>query len=468
VAISAIAISAQKAGDKPVDPDVIEINKESFLVFPEQFVMQGKVTEFVWSEDGEYLLAIREENEPQDLTFVKELKQGGTGAPQIGAVWLTLWSKQTRKCTDLMRLPDREHASFNITCLRGKPVAYVLLSSGALPPKNLLVDFEHKKAIALQPLPEEVFPSRKASPKTPYMIQVLHPAQFPPAASPAGGAQPPKPPRILQSWDANGRKIAETVLPDNVEYGLDYWSKDGKYLILPHKRQRVTETMADGSTKLVNAEVDAKAYPCTALTVPDLRSSAITADLNELFELDRRGSTAGAYQQSHKFKVSGKEHSVQGLWLGNMEKTGVALALLTAGKQIGSASLAPSNTGVAFTRNGDLFVCPMLKIDKDDLAKYLALKGERETTDRAKSVAIAMAMYAADSDDLFPLGGDPSEAVNPYLKDPSILNGFVYTFAGGELPKDKSPADIQLGYITGPGGRAFIYADGHVRWEPKG
>jgi len=465
---AAVAIGAPKASDKSVEPEIIEIAKQSYLVFPEQFAMPGKVSEFAWSDDGQFLIAIRSETESQDLAFEQELKQGGTANPQIGAVWLSIWSKQTRKCTDLMRLPDGEHASLSVTCLHGKPVAYVLVDSGGLPTRNLLVEFERKKVSVLPPLPEGASPFRQASPKSPYLVQVLYLPQAPQAVMPAGGPEPPKPPRILQTWDALGRKVAETVLPDDNQYGMDLWSKDGKYLIIPHKRQREQKTMADGSTKLVLVEVDPKAYPCTAYTIPDLRKSTISVNLNELLETDRQEPTVSAYEQSHKFKASGKERSVQGLWLESKVETGAALAFLTAGKQIGSAMLSPTNTGVAFTRNGDLFVCPMLKVDAKDLEKYLAAKAQKELMDRAKTVATGMAMYAADYDDSYPLAGDPSEAVNPYLKDPSLIDGFVYTFGGGELSKDANPSEVQLGYITGPGGRAIVFADGHVKWEPKG
>jgi hypothetical protein len=41
----------------------------------------------------------------------------------------------------------------------------------------------------------------------------------------------------------------------------------------------------------------------------------------------------------------------------------------------------------------------------------------------------------------------------------------VYTFGGGSLASIDAPAETIIGYVTGPGGRAAIYADGHVKWQ---
>ena len=64
------------------------------------------------------------------------------------------------------------------------------------------------------------------------------------------------------------------------------------------------------------------------------------------------------------------------------------------------------------------------------------------------------------------------DAAGPYLKNPSVFenpgtgdNGFVYSYGGPTgLAQITSPATTQLGYVSGPGGRAIIWADGHVTW----
>lgn len=46
-------------------------------------------------------------------------------------------------------------------------------------------------------------------------------------------------------------------------------------------------------------------------------------------------------------------------------------------------------------------------------------------------------------------------------------SAFEYTFRGaqiGSLPDD-ARAKLELGFVRGPGGKALIYADGHVKWQ---
>jgi len=45
--------------------------------------------------------------------------------------------------------------------------------------------------------------------------------------------------------------------------------------------------------------------------------------------------------------------------------------------------------------------------------------------------------------------------------------GFSFALSGEKLSSITNPADTILGYVTGPGGRAIIYVDGHVKWEPS-
>ena len=85
----------------------------------------------------------------------------------------------------------------------------------------------------------------------------------------------------------------------------------------------------------------------------------------------------------------------------------------------------------------------------------------------AKQAALALIMFANDTDDTYPSQDvDLRGKLGPYLKDPSLLDKFTYTFAGGSANSIDRPAETQIGYVSGPGGRAVAYADGHVKWIP--
>ena len=40
-------------------------------------------------------------------------------------------------------------------------------------------------------------------------------------------------------------------------------------------------------------------------------------------------------------------------------------------------------------------------------------------------------------------------------------------YLGGKLNEVNNPAETELGYVTAPGGRAVLYANGHVVWKKE-
>ena len=50
------------------------------------------------------------------------------------------------------------------------------------------------------------------------------------------------------------------------------------------------------------------------------------------------------------------------------------------------------------------------------------------------------------------------------MKNRDLMNDFNYTFKGGDLANVEDPANTELGFVVGPGGRAVVYVDGHAKW----
>ncbi len=151
-------------------------------------------------------------------------------------------------------------------------------------------------------------------------------------------------------------------------------------------------------------------------------------------------------------------------------------ALFRAGEEIaliaGDVTRAEPNrqmTGVAYVSQGMVFVRPMAEMP---LAAYLEAKEAADRTklvSNAKQVATGMMIYAADNDDNLPSNqGKWQDGLIPYLKDRSLMDGFVMVFKGGNMLKVEDPANTILGYIPGKGGRAVAYVDGHVKWIKDG
>lgn len=120
---------------------------------------------------------------------------------------------------------------------------------------------------------------------------------------------------------------------------------------------------------------------------------------------------------------------------------------------------------VAYIVGGALLYRPIVKTDLKT-AEALASEIDRiAKVNQAKQVGLGFMLAASDHDDVFP-GADWYDAVMPYVKDRAVLEGFVRTFEGRDLKNVKDPANTPLGFISGRGGRAIVYVDTSVKWEP--
>ncbi len=131
------------------------------------------------------------------------------------------------------------------------------------------------------------------------------------------------------------------------------------------------------------------------------------------------------------------------------------------------AFLAQGDKFVAYIVNGTVFTRQIVELT---LAQYEQMRdgaARAETLSKAKQVALGLMMLAADNDDTISADFKLSDLA-PYLRNNSILEGFVMVFTGGSLRDVKDPANTVLGYTEGPGGRAVAYMDGHVKWEKTG
>ncbi len=131
---------------------------------------------------------------------------------------------------------------------------------------------------------------------------------------------------------------------------------------------------------------------------------------------------------------------------------------------------------IFYRANGALFAAPLVRMSRTAFLKQQEDALKTAAIQNAKQVGLAMLMYAMDYDEsLPPSGGDVQQIVNPYLKTDSVFqdpltgnNAFTLLYKETNIGKlfEQKPMG-QIGYIAGPGGRAIIHADGHVKWEPN-
>ncbi len=130
--------------------------------------------------------------------------------------------------------------------------------------------------------------------------------------------------------------------------------------------------------------------------------------------------------------------------------------------------LSPKLNAVQYESQGNLMVRPITIVSLEALkrARFVALKVK--LLNQAKQIGLAIIMNSGDNNDMYPSNqGNWQAGISPYLMDPSVMNGFNYTFGGGSATAIESPATTEMGYFDGPGGRAVVYTDGHAKWVPN-
>jgi prepilin-type processing-associated H-X9-DG protein len=133
--------------------------------------------------------------------------------------------------------------------------------------------------------------------------------------------------------------------------------------------------------------------------------------------------------------------------------------------------VSPRNDAVAYQNGEGVFVIPLIAVPTATLKKARDEAQIAELLNDGKQIALAAVIWGQDHDNSFPAAGsDLGALISDSLKDPAILNGnggFQYTFDGGPMANVERPSETPLGYYNGPGGRAYVFVDGHVKWVPN-
>jgi hypothetical protein len=263
------------------------------------------------------------------------------------------------------------------------------------------------------------------------------------------------------------------------------WLSDGKTVY----SDRVIEKDAAGKLKirkaltLVNLETG-------EVTQPDkLPVNTRSEDTKEASSLRKPWAIDIANEKATIQNATGKAQATSALWIRSLqaaqkEKTTpmppmngpISLdSLLIATNAHKELDLAIENTAaILFTRDGSLCAAPIFRMPAQAFEDSLRGIQRTATMKNAKQIGVAILMYTQDYDDTFPIPGDGvKDVTSPYLKNPSVFEnpgtgelGFVYSYNGStSLSSVGQPSTTQLGYVSGPDGRAVIWADGHVTWE---
>jgi hypothetical protein len=169
--------------------------------------------------------------------------------------------------------------------------------------------------------------------------------------------------------------------------------------------------------------------------------------------------------RSQEITLAGSVERISPVWLEGSAKSESPRALLAADGA--DVTLQPDSSGALYTAQSSLWFTPFLKTGK---AYFLAARTAAQKAvviSNAKQLGLAAIMYSQDNDETLPGPDGIQDKLSPFLNNDRLFAGFTYTYPGGTLAEIAAPAETILGYVAGPGGRAVIYVDGHVKWAPN-
>ena len=241
-------------------------------------------------------------------------------------------------------------------------------------------------------------------------------------------------------------------LPDGSSANAAFWSEDGTRGYIVFKSQ--DESGKPKSTWYNFAIATGKLTPVDRPTPTDLYQGQQHGGLISV-RIVTQPSTDGK-----------STANLAALWLETADPDSQNRLLLAGDASEGEVN--HTSDCASYITQGSLYVRPISEVPKRRYTEALVVFNRSELLHQVRDDGLALIMYAADYDDIFPSSqANLSSILDPYLKDSSLLAGFVYTYPGGPISNITDPSNTQIGYVDGGDGRAIVYADGHAKWVPK-
>ena len=452
----ATAFLLQQAATKPsifefIDPhrDVVASAKGAFALMPPELVDSEDVSQSSWSTDGSFLMYEKDVYRPS-INDSLEL----TNTPDDVEQYIYFWDSRTHKKSLALSLGPHQGKFDQAIWLTGANIALVVMrqSFPSSPDRKLPVD--HYSVLRVVPgsnqpqvlLEDEVKPNDpgvaiQPSPTT--ALALVYKIAFNPEEATSRARQ------ISSLVVDNGSRLLNVKGTDPAS--IITFGPTGKPIYLspepnaPKGRRKLLAFPIDEKTGDIGPE-DIKGYRPAG---EEARPAAIAIETTKLAATNQKVSK-----------------DLKMVWLSSTTPSDQPRAFVAG--EADQSCLSPALNAVSFRSQGSLFVRELVSFSLD---KYLVVRNEvakRDAMNHAKSVGTGILMYAADMDDKAPTSKEFATAIQPYLRNSDVLNGFSYTYTGGPLDKLPDASKTALGYTEGPGGRAMVYADGHVRWIPNG
>ena len=433
--------------------------KSAYLALPPELVAEPVVVGLNVSNGGRYALAQRMRLVTKPEVLAQAVAQAGAVIPNPQTeVSLVLWDSNTHRSTVVWHADAEEMHLVNVAWMPAAEVAFVQV---------------------IQSVP--VHPEQPQGEKTwrPMLLRIAPPTsradvvdlsslgqitQLSFDSSPTAALTLVRAARTdgdhrttsLSLLDSAGRFGSQVNLPPNAEVASIRWSRSNQPLI------SVVSPTPDGkgivATWLtMNTRTgELSPLPNPPKTAKD--AAEMAADPKPVAALPLRLKTAHVnVKEAETTQTAGL------LWLESVSKSEKPRILLSSDSTGGH--LMARGRMALFQSQGAVWATPLLPIDRAVYTKLMEQADRTVTMSNAKQAALTLILFAQDNDNILPSGDGLADKLAAYAPDPSILNGFNYTYPGGPIGDIAHPAETVIGTMTGTSGQATIYADGHVTWR---
>ncbi len=434
--------------------NLILTEKEAIAMLPPEVVSGPMVSRALWSPDGRYLLVVR-----QDMQLTPQLLRRALTAPASawdqtpppGQTRVILWDTRARLADEVWKMPMFVHHLEDIQWLPGTDQALALIRQTPQPtPENP----SPKTSYGLLRINgatgrSQLFNLSDEQGVDPWITLSVSPAHPVAILRQTSMNAPPDRQQVVFYQLREGRRVGAGIVgPQETAISEVVWSADGAQPYL-----RVTQISRDRK-------------PVESLYALDFRAGQLKRleSAPRLYAYRPPEPPLRLKTSAQTLKEGGIQRPVTSLWLESGAQSESPRALVCADSSQGWIS--PKGDQILYISQGAAFVTSLFRFSREEFEQARNAARKAQAISNAKQIALAAQMYAQDHDENLPSGGgDIKGLLAPYLKNPSLLENLVYTHGGGPLAAIERPAETELGYVRGPGGRAILYADGHVKWK---
>ncbi|MCH8978718.1 MAG: hypothetical protein IH945_05685 [Armatimonadetes bacterium] len=436
-----------------VVPDVLVSGERALAVHRAELIIGQDVTQSTISDDGRYVVALR-------MTPSGQGARLGQPAAAPSKIDLVVWDSRNKTIREIGLPTNLFKRRVSIRWLTGSHVCAVEYTV-ELPPeaagRNRYVYYRERQVIILllnadNGRTTRVFASDpdktsafqlEVSPTVPRAVvtEIKRLSAF------AGDDEV-----TISVIRPNGSREHETRLPDDYHFSSlrTAWTPDGRTLLL-----EILKTPEGGGRfvpRVLHYDLASGEYYDVKGPVPTYKPSRTQRDIDIVY---RAAST----------EQRGVTKPIRSWWLTSMDDPDAVPVIIAEHAEF--ARLSPDERYALYRFKGAMFVRQIEHLTAQQYRQFLTDQVKKETMQKAKQVALALLMYAADYDDEITTALNFPKDVLPYMRSFDTAEGFVYTFTGGLLTDSKDVTKDSFGYFDTPYGRATAYLDGHVEWEEK-